>query len=191
MGLDAALVPTATFDDPAIDWLLDQPPVERLPLAHRQSVEALVPVLVKRGIPVLIADRPAARLYGAPVPVHECEFLLPPKTIRVDALEAALTGAGGRSFFPVGIDDDKPEWDGSELLGTHLSRGAGSDVRFCDDEDFDELHRRSHEVELSGELVALVSPPDVMRQWHERERDRLVFARAIMQRHRREGRRLT
>src|SRR5689334_16555272 len=50
MGLDPALVPQADFDDPAIEWLLDQPPLERLPRAHRQSVEALVPALAEHGI---------------------------------------------------------------------------------------------------------------------------------------------
>lgn len=190
MGLDAALVPQAPLDDPIIERLLGQPPLERLPHKPRNAVRTLIPLLMSCRFPVVLADRLAARLYGAPVTVYECDFLVPPGTVRVDEVEALVTAAGSRLTMPLPIDDGKREWDGSELLGKHLSRVEETDVRFAAVDDFDEMSRRARDVELVGFSVRLLTPPDVMRPWHPRERDRLLLTRAVMQRSRREGRRL-
>jgi transcriptional regulator with XRE-family HTH domain len=191
MDLDAALVPLADFDDPAIQKLLDRPPLERLPLPHREAVAAALPAFTTYGIDAVLADKAAARLYGAPVKVWECVFWVDGDCVRHDELEAMLTAAGGCEFWRFARTNENGETDEADdeadikSFGRHWSWVAGAEVHFRAVADFAGVRRRAHQLEVDGVSVPVLSPSDVVRPWHVRDRDRLLLARAVLQSQRR------
>lgn len=192
MNLEPMLVPRVEFDAPAIADVLKRAPMERIPLPHRNAVRALLPRLLDDELPFALTGKLAARLYGAPVRLYDCEFAIPPDTVRLAQLEGPLAAAGGRTFLPMPIvDGEGDDYDGTELLGRHLSSVAEAEVLFGTVADFEQALARSHLVELDGHDVPVLAVSDVMRSWHERDRDRLLLARAVTQRRRRDERRLT
>jgi transcriptional regulator with XRE-family HTH domain len=190
MGLDASLVPLVDLDDGAIAQLLDREPADRLPEPYREAVRALLPLLEQAGIVVVLGDRPGARLYGAPVQLFDCEFWVDVGAIDFDRLEDALTSAGGRSFCRFGPDgpvaDDVPG-----TVVRHWATLGRADIRFRALEDFRQVKLRASTILLDGSELSLAAPVDVVRRWHARDRDRLLLRRALMQRRRRETRRVT
>ncbi len=200
MALDHALVPLVDHDDEAIGVLLAREPIERLPQPQPAAARASVAGLYRAGIDVVLTDKAAARVHGAPVFVPACEFLVDGSTVTFRSLEAAL-GRPSASYWRSSRND--------ELEGGERDRAAPSAYELDDEPgvfsrlwvfvdgaeisvraaaDFTRLAARAGRVDLGGTPSLLASPTDLTTRWHEKDRDHLLLQRALLQARRHEPR---
>jgi transcriptional regulator with XRE-family HTH domain len=200
MALDHALVPLIDHDDEAIGTLLAREPVERLPQPQPAAVRASVAGLRGAGIDAVLTDKAAARVYGAPVFVPACEFVVDGSTVTFRSVEAAL-GRPTPSYWRVSRND--------ELEGDERDRSApsadelddepgvfsrlwvfvdGAEIRLRAVPDFARFAARAGHVDLGGTPSLLASPADLVARWHEKDRDHLLLQRSLLQARRHEPR---
>src|SRR4051794_1188512 len=196
MRLDLGMTAMSLFEDPWSLALLERPPLERLPEPYALGVGLLIPAMAAAGLKGVLADKAAARLYGAPVRVPFCEFWVDGAAVRFEEVEAILTSIGGRSFYrfgpeaprsstsPPGIpsakDKECPDEDEEEILEFERlwSNVHGGNMRFRAVPDFAEVDARSRHVAASSLKVTAAS--DTSRSWHARDRDHLLLRRALV-----------
>jgi transcriptional regulator with XRE-family HTH domain len=194
MALDHALVPLIDHDDEAITALLAREPVDRLPQPYPDAVRKTVAGLMTAGITVVLTDKAAARLYSAPVYVPYCEFWLDGPAVTFREVESAVGRFGDDSFWRFAVNDDlspgERDRDAPDPYQLHDERGVfsrlwavvdGADIRFRSTADFGQLAMRASHVDLGGTPSMVASPADLVRRWHDKERDHLLLQRALLQ----------
>src|SRR5947209_2334365 len=97
-------------------------------------------------LPVLLADRAAARLRGALVRVHDLEFWVDEADVDVPALETALEGIGAQ-LWP---SDPQPSAGTGRAPRLALLEGGlhGRDLRFRGMRDFADLLARAARIDV-------------------------------------------
>ncbi len=126
------------------------------------------------GLSLVFGGKIAARLHGADIRVHEIEIWVDP-LVDLDELTAFLARADIVYVSPFGVTS--PAVAERERLdeGWPLA-GRDADVLLRSAEHFDRLVRESTSVTSK---VAIASPDDCGRWWHDRDLDHLALQRAV------------